>query len=149
MFECLDEVIIMAVHVRDFMNPDVVTVSPGTISVACVQIMEAEHVSSLVVVDNGQPLGIITEKDIARKLVGKGLDPNKVIAHDIMTHELVTVEPHVSLANAMHLMGEHGIKHLPVMDGSKLVGIITAMDMIRVEHSLIDLIKKRRAEAAR
>ncbi len=136
----------MAVHIRDFMNPDVVTVTAGTLAVDCVKVMEAEHVSSLVVVDEGQPIGIITEKDLARKIVGKGLDPNNVTAHDIMTHELVTVRPDVSLANAMHLMGERGIKHLPVMDGNKLIGIITAMDMIRVEHSLIDMIKKRREE---
>lgn len=127
--------------VAEFMTRDLVEVTPGTTAVKCAQVMQAEHVSSAVVLDSHNRLvGIITEKDLARKVVAKGLDPNKVMVGEIMTGNPVSVEPETSLYDAMLLLNKRKIKHLPVVKANVPLGMITAMDVLKVQPALMDIL---------
>ena len=126
--------------VWDFMNKDVVAVTPETSAKKCAEVMAAERVSSALVIKNKKIEGIVTEKDLARKIVAKGLDAEEVLAKDIMATELVTVSPETSLYDAMVLINKRKIKHLPVVKKGFVVGIITAMEILKVQPSYMEIL---------
>jgi CBS domain-containing protein len=126
--------------VWDFMKKDVVEVTPETSVRQAAGVMAKKHVSSAVVCENKKLLGIITEKDLARKIVAKGLDADKALAKDIMTTNLVTVEPETSLYDAMLKLNKKKVTHLPVVKGDKIVGILTSMDILRVQPSYMEIL---------
>jgi len=126
--------------VEEFMNKDVVAVTPDTNVQRCAEVMAAEHVDSAIVAENKEIMGIVTEKDLARKVVAKGLDAEEITVKDIMTTELVTVEPNKSLYEAMILLNKKKIKHLPVLENNVLVGIITVMDILKVQPSYMEIL---------
>ena len=126
--------------VAEFMNKDLVQVTPDTSVKRCAEVMAAEKVSSALVTEKKKILGIVTEKDLARKIVAKGLNADKVLAKDIMTTDLVTVSPNTSLYDAMLLIEKRKIKHLPVVDHGSVVGIITAMEILRIQPSYMEIL---------
>ncbi|MAG15829.1 CBS domain-containing protein [Candidatus Woesearchaeota archaeon] len=126
--------------VSEFMNKDLVAVNPRTTAKECAEVMAAEKVSSAVVTENSALAGIVTEKDLARKIVAKGVDANKIMVKDIMTTGVITVEPSTSLYDAMVLLNNKKIKHLPVVSDNAVVGIITAMEILRIQPSYMELL---------
>ena len=126
--------------VGEFMNRDLVQVRPDTSVKRCAEVMAAEKVSSALVTEKKKVLGIVTEKDLARKIVAKGLDANEVMAKDIMSTDVVTVSSNTSLYDAMVLINKRKIKHLPVVDSNAVVGIITAMEILRVQPSYMEIL---------
>ena len=130
--------------VGDFMTRDLVEVTPGTTAINCAQVMQAERVSSAVVIEGGRLAGIITEKDLARKIVAKGLDRQKVMVREIMTAAPFTVDPETTLYDAMLNLSKRKIKHLPVVRGNVPLGIITAMDILKVQPALMEILGKPR-----
>jgi CBS domain-containing protein len=81
--------------------------------------------SSIIVTEKKKPIGIITERDIIKKIVLPGKDPKKSKLQDLMTKGLITISINDPMNKAMHLMKLHKVRHLPVLDDGKLVGIIT------------------------
>jgi len=126
--------------VKEFMKKDVVIVTPETSVRKAAEVMAAEHVSSAMVCKNKRLVGIITEKDLARKIVAKGVDADKALAKDIMTSELVTIEPEKSLYDAMLKLNKKKVTHLPVVRNNVLVGIISSMDILRVQPSYMEIL---------
>ena len=126
--------------VAEFMNRDLVQVRPDTSVKRCAEVMDAERVSSALVTEKKKVLGIVTEKDLARKIVAKGLDADKIMAKDIMTTDVVTVSSNTSLYDAMVLINKRKIKHLPVVDNNAVVGIITAMEILRIQPSYMEIL---------
>lgn len=126
--------------VEEFMKKDVVKVTPETSVRKAAEVMAAEHVSSAIVCENEDLIGIITEKDLARKIVAKGLDADKAFAKDIMTADLVTIEPEKSLYDAMLKLNKKKITHLPVLKDKKIVGIISSMDILKVQPSYMEIL---------
>ena len=126
--------------VKEFMSKDVVSVTPETSVRKAAEVMAAEHVSSAVVCENKRLVGIITEKDLARKIVAKGVDADKALAKDIMTSELVTIEPEKSLYDAMLKLNKKKVTHLPVVKNNVLVGIISSMDILKVQPSYMEIL---------
>ncbi len=129
--------------VGEFMTKDVVEVTPGTTAKNCAQVMAAEKISSALVTENNALAGIVTEKDLARKVVAKGLDVNKILVKDIMATELVTVEPETTLYDAMLLINKKKIKHLPVVKGNIVLGIITAMEILKIQPAYMELLASK------
>jgi CBS domain-containing protein len=127
-------------NVEEFMKKNVVQVTPETSVRKAADVMAAEHVSSAVVCEDKKLLGIITEKDLARKIVAKGLDGDKITAKDIMTTDLVTIEPEKSLYDAMIKMNKKKVTHLPVVSNNEVVGILTSMDILRVQPSYMEIL---------
>ena len=125
--------------VAEFMNKDLVEVTQGTTVKNCAGVMAAERVSSAIVTEDNAIVGIVTEKDLTRKIVAKGMDSNKILVKDIMTTDVLTIEPSASLYDAIVKLGNKKIKHLPVVNDNVVVGLITAMDILRIQPALMEL----------
>ncbi|MGD1834626.1 MAG: cyclic nucleotide-binding/CBS domain-containing protein, partial [Nitrososphaeraceae archaeon] len=81
--------------------------------------------------DNDKPIGIITEKDITRKIVAEGKDPKTTPANEIMSKPLITIQPETPIYTAAELMIEYEIRRLPIVKDNQLLGIVTASDYAR------------------
>ncbi len=95
-------------------------------------IMKERARGSLVVVDNGKPVGIITERDIVRRLVAEGKSASATKVGEIMSTPLISVGPEATLAAAVRVMYENGIRRLPIVEDDRVIGIITSTDLARV-----------------
>lgn len=92
----------------------------------------AEHdIGALLVMEGERLLGIFSERDYARKLVLLGRFSKDTRVEEVMTRELVTVDLETDLAEAMRLMTEHRVRHLPVVDGGKVVGVVSIGDAVK------------------
>jgi CBS domain-containing protein len=123
--------------VRDVMNPNVITAREDISVKEAATIMYKNHIGSLVIVEKEKIVGIITEGDVL-KTVARDLDLNATPVLEVMTRNVVTIEPDKEIGDAVNLMIEKRIKKLPVIDDEKPVGIITASDIIVVEPKLIE-----------
>ena len=101
-------------------------------AMACAQRLSAERVGALVVSDNGRSLdGIISERDIAYGLAKHGPNLHTVPVRDLMTKAVITSDPRESIVQVMRVMTLRRIRHLPVVDGDRLAGIITSGDVLK------------------
>ncbi|PLK45562.1 CBS domain-containing protein [Emticicia sp. TH156] len=92
--------------------------------------MADKNIGAVLVIDNGTLSGIFSERDYARKIVLKGLHSDETKVKDVMTAKVITIDVEDKLENAMQIMSDRHIRHLPVMDGSTLVGIISINDLV-------------------
>jgi CBS domain-containing protein len=121
----------MAKSVQDAMTPGVTSVEPSLPVVEAARRMRAEDVGSLPVVDeSGQVIGMVTDRDIAMRLVAEGKDASATIVSEIASERLVTVAPDQDLDEALELMAAYQVRRLPVVDeGNRLVGILAQADV--------------------
>ncbi len=134
---------LVPVTIREVMNPTVETISPDLDAAAVAELLHGEDIGSVVVVENGDPVGIVTESDVVG-LVAEGHDADTVTAADCMSTPVVTVDADESIETAVDRFREHTIKKLPVIDDSEarsasgsrtqsgdgdLVGIVTTTDL--------------------
>ncbi|MCL4435848.1 MAG: CBS domain-containing protein [Thaumarchaeota archaeon] len=113
------------------MTKDVVTIEGDKTVLEAAKMMRLKKFSSLVVTDKGKTAGILTERDLVRKVLAEDRDPSKLLIYQIMSTELITTTPETSIENAAKVMTEQRVRRLPVMKNKKLVGIITASDIAR------------------
>lgn len=97
-----------------------------------IKIMDENNIGVLPVVENDKPIGVITERDILRRAVAKDIDIDKKTVEDIMTKNPVTIEHDASILEATRLMSENNFRRLLVVKGVKLIGVVTAKDVIEV-----------------
>ena len=93
--------------------------------------MAERGVGALAVVDDGRLVGIISERDYARKVILQGKSSRETPVADIMTRDLLTVRPDQKVEDSMAMMTERRIRHLPVMDGDRLLGMISIGDVVK------------------
>jgi CBS domain-containing protein len=128
-----------AVAIADVMSPRVVSVRPDeTVQVAISRMLE-ENIGSVAVCEEQRLVGIFTERDVLR-LAGEGAAFDQLPVRDVMTRTLVTVPPDVDLIDAARLMGEKKIRHLPVLQGEHLLGVVGIREVMR---SLLEQIWRR------
>lgn len=125
--------------VIDVMTNKPVTAGKDITLKEAAQIMLDSNVNSLLVVESEKPIGIITDEDLVRKVIAKGLDPKKVKVKDIMATDLITINPGKDIYDAMKVMRDHNIRQLPVVEKGKLVGFLTAKDILKIQPELFDL----------
>jgi CBS domain-containing protein len=126
------------ISVRDIMTVNVKTAKPDAAVIEVIRKMTKFDVGSVVIIDSAKrPVGIITPRDILRKVVEPRLPVDVVTALEVMSSPIVKVTPDASVEQCAKLMGDKRIKKLPVVEGNKLVGIITSMDLVRTEPKLI------------
>jgi CBS domain-containing protein len=128
--------------VRDVMARNIKTVKTDDTVLAAVQKMNKFDIGSVIVVSSGRPVGIITETNILRRIVEPRMDPDTVWAKDIMSAPLITIEPTMALEEAAKIMAERRIKRLPVMDGDKLVGVLSSTDIVRASPTQIGILSE-------
>lgn len=115
--------------IDDLARSDAVTADPETPVAALAATMDEENVGSVVITEGETPVGIVTDRDLAVRVLGAEADPAAHVAADVMTKNLCTIERSAGFYDAADLMAEYGVRRLPVCEGDTLVGIITADDM--------------------
>lgn len=129
--------------VCDVMTLKPVSVSPDTTLLDCGVIMEKNHVGSLVVRKGMRIVGIVTEKDIVRKAVAKGLLPKETIVEIVMTKEFVTIAPEKDVYDALILMRDKNVRQMPVMAEKIMVGFLTGKDILKIQPQLFELLAEK------
>jgi CBS domain-containing protein len=126
--------------VRDVMSQNVRTVRTNSTVTEVVRKMNKFDIGSLVVVEGEKPTGIITERDILRRVLEVSLAGESLKAKEIMSSPLLTINEEVSLEEAAKIMADRRIKKLPVVQDGKLVGIVTSTDIVRNEPRLTEIL---------
>ena len=116
--------------VSSIMSTKVVTVRPTDKVSKALQMMVRHRIGSIIVIEKGKPVGILTERDISTK-VAKGQKVRGMVVKSMMSKPLVTIGPSVEVSQAVEQMVRKDIRRLPVMEGNKLVGMVTERDVFR------------------
>jgi CBS domain-containing protein len=119
----------MAKSVRDVMTPGVRTVRASQSLADAAEVMKGEDVGSVPVVEEGRLTGILTDRDIVTRAVAEQKDPRTVKVEEVVSDELVTVEPDQDLDEALALMARHQVRRLPVVEEGRLVGMLAQADV--------------------
>jgi CBS domain-containing protein len=128
--------------VLEHKGDDVVTVLPETSVLAAVRQMNDRRIGALLVVDRQRPVGIFTERDVLVRVIAAGLDPEATPVGEVMTRNPVVIRSDLTVAEAMMVITERRCRHLPVVDGTRLRGLISIGDLtswvVRDQQRLID-----------
>ena len=106
------------------------SIGPNAMVIDAIQLMDDKNVGALPVVENDTLVGIVSERDYTRKVILKGKSSKETPVSDIMTEQLLTVNPSDSVTECMRIMTEKRVRHLPVLEGSNLVGILSIGDVV-------------------
>jgi len=128
-------------------NRQIWTISKDQSVMQALIIMSEKNIGAIIIVDNNDlPIGIFSERDYARKVILKGKNSKDTLLDEVMTKELITVTREFKIDQCMELMIENKIRHLPVLENKKVVGIISIGDvlkiMIKEQKELIDHLQK-------
>ena len=142
-------------QVGDIMTPKVKTCAIDNTFADAAKVLHDNRISSVIIVEKrGEVAGIVTERDLVN-IVADGLDPKKEMLADRMTRDLATVERRTDIAEASRMMAERRIRHLPVIERGKLLGIISIRDLwkwaleeLTAGHELPDLERSHTALTA-
>lgn len=117
-------------------TPGAHAVAPGTSIFDALRLMADKEIGFLVVLDGAKLVGVVSERDYARKVVLQGKASGDTPVRDIMTREVVSVGLGHTIPECMALMNEHGLRHLPVIDGDAVIGVLSVRDLLKeiVEH---------------
>ncbi len=116
--------------VKEFMTKDVITIDANKTVFEAAELMAQKGVGDLVIMDGKMPIGIVTERDLVRRVTAKRKRLNTKVS-EIMTTPLRVIDPDASLKEAARKMVTKGIRRLPVIKDNKLIGIITATDLAK------------------
>ena len=131
--------------VREAMSSPVISVDENEDIVQVANKMREQRVGAVIVVnENGNPVGIVTERDIVTRVVADGVDPNMLVASKVMTSPLKMVEPELGLMDAMKMMDRENIRRLGVIYKEELVGVITDRSIIRLVPTIMDIMKEQK-----
>jgi CBS domain-containing protein len=128
----------------DGKNPSVYTVEAGDPVRTAIQLMADHHIGALPVLEKGRLVGIVSERDYARKVVLMGRKSTETMVSTIMSAPVVHVGPAQTVNECMKLMTDKRIRHLPVLDGGELVGVVSIGDCVKAvideqQHEIEDL----------
>jgi CBS domain-containing protein len=130
------------VLVRDIMSKEVKVVRPDTAVKEVVATMNKFDIGSIIVVQGDRPVGIITERDILRRLVEPCLAPETLTARQIMTSPVLTISETADIEETAKLMARKRVKRLPVLNNGKLVGMITYTDIVAKVPTLLSILEE-------
>lgn len=122
----------MGQSIREIMTPNPSTIEPSNSVVEAARIMKQEDAGVVPVTENGRLTGMITDRDIAVRVVGERKDPQSTTVREVASTDLVTVDPQQDLDEALRLMTQHQVRRLPVVEeDGRLVGIVAQADVAR------------------
>ena len=115
----------------------VYSVGPLATVIDAVNVMNDHHVGSVLVIEGGSPVGIFSERDVLVRVVAAHRDPRQTLVRDVMTTRLHTASPDQTLLDLMRLMTERRCRHVPVMEGETLLGLVSIGDVTKAtQHNL-------------
>src|SRR6266446_5901619 len=107
------------------------SIAPEATVFEAIELMAQKNVGALPVLDNGHLVGIISERDYTRKVILKGKSSKEIAVKEIMTEQVLTVQPNTPVTECMRIVTERRVRHLPVMDKDKLIGILSIGDLLK------------------
>jgi len=128
------------VTVHDAMTSSVITADPKTSVADAAVLMSRFKIGSLVIKSETEPEGLITESDIIEKVVSKNILASEITIGQIMTKNLIMIDPGSELNQAARVMAKNSIRRLPVVNNGMLVGILTSSDVLMVSPELTELL---------
>jgi CBS domain-containing protein len=128
------------VTVHDAMTSSVITVEPETNVAKAASVMSQKGIGSLIIKSNSEPEGLITESDIITKVVSRDIQASQITVAEIMTKNLIKIDPGSELNEAARIMAKNNIRRLPVVSNGVLVGILTSTDVIMVSPELTEIL---------
>ncbi len=131
----------VSLKVEDVMVKEVVTISENASVKEAAGIMNQFEIGSIIAVRKGKAIGIVTERDLLKRVIAEGMDAKKTRVKDIMSSPLVVIAPDAELEEAMRLMFQKKIKKLAVVDQKRLIGIISLTDIASCQPAIIKLLK--------
>jgi CBS domain-containing protein len=132
----------MEIRVGDAMTKGVIYATPQDNIQRIAEIMRKNDIDSVIVMEKGKGVGIVTDTDIIAKVVAQGKDPRNTPVSQVMTSPLLTITPDKDVDKAARTMRDKNIKRLVVTQNNKIVGIISEFDLVRIEPALHILIKE-------
>jgi len=129
--------------VYDCMTTKPIYVSSDASLEECAKAMAKNHVGALIIKDNHESQGLITEQDIVRNVIAKGINPLTKKVKDYMEKKLITVSPNDDIYDALIKMRDSNIRHLPVVEKNKMVGLLTLKDVLKIEPQLFELLVEK------
>lgn len=112
-------------------DPIVWTISPDSSVLDAIKLMGEKEIGALLVTESNNLIGIVSERDYARKVILKGKESHNTPISDIMTANVVSVSPDESIDNCMALMTRHKIRHLPVIERGRITGVLSIGDLVK------------------
>ena len=133
----------MSVLVKDVMIKNVMKIESSAPTKKAAELMAKHDIGCLIVVDDGKPTGIVTERDMLKRVLLQFRDPRMTRVNDIMSTPLIASNPETELREALRLMNERRIKKLPIVKDGLLIGLLTITDVVRsigyFEHIITSL----------
>lgn len=138
----------MSLKVEDVMVKEVITIDENSTAKEAAEVMNKFEIGCLIAVTKKKAVGIVTERDMLKRVVAESKDASKTKVKDVMTSPLVVVEPSMDLEEAVKLMFQMKIKKLPVVEEKRLIGLVSLTDIARFQPQMITILKKLAAKQA-
>jgi CBS domain-containing protein len=110
---------------------EVYSIGPNAKVIEALQLMAQKDIGALVVMDGGRIVGMLSERDYARKVTLHGKSPQDATVRDIMTADVITVDPSKTVEECMALVTQRRIRHLPVCEDTRLIGLVSIGDLVK------------------
>ena len=124
----------MASNVRDTMTGDPRSIGASASVVEAARLMRQQDIGSLPITEDEKLVGMITDRDITTRVVAEAADPMTTSVGDVYSRDLISIEPHEDLEEALRLMARHQVRRLPVVENGRLVGIVAQADVALSEN---------------
>ncbi len=127
---------------QDVMTRDVITLDEAVSAKKAAEIMAQEGISAIITTAEGKAVGILTERDILKRIVAEDKNSQDTKLKEIMSSPLITIGPDADLEEAAHLMFEKKIKNLPVIQGNRLIGLVSLQDICKLQPEILKILKQ-------
>lgn len=127
--------------IRDIMTDDVAVVSPDTTVLEVAQLMQKHDVGAVPVCEGANVVGLVTDRDIVVRNIAHGKDPHQTPVKEVMTTQVKSADPEMSLSQAAEIMAAEQIRRLPVVEGNRLVGMLSLGDLATKAKFDVELAK--------
>ncbi len=133
----------MSLKVEDVMVKELITIDASASALEAAEIMDKYDIGCLIVVKEKKPTGIVTERDMLKRVLLQQRDPNETSVNNIMSRPLIVSTPKTEIRDAVRVMNERRIKKLPVVEDGNLLGLVSLTDVVRslayFEHAISSL----------
>jgi signal-transduction protein with cAMP-binding, CBS, and nucleotidyltransferase domain len=120
---------------------EVITVKRDSTVEEATRLMNEHEIGCLIVVEDSRAVGILTERDLLRRILAKSEGLKRVKVAEVMSEPLISVEPNVQIGDVSRIMFQKNIKKMPIMKNGKLLGLVTLTDILRIQPQLIKMYK--------
>ena len=128
--------------VENIMVEDVVTVEADEVATKAVELMNKHEIGCLIVTKHGKPIGIVTERDLLKRVLAKSKKPAKLKIWQIMSAPLIFGDLDMDIEDTIKFMLKMKIKKLPIVKSGKLLGLVTLTDIVRFQPQIVSILKK-------